>query len=155
MTPCQKLLKQEGTARRIESMQQSSATLSLHLWFLGVAEDCCMLSILLAVPSCFNSFWHGVIPTSYFIFNDFFTLVYLWGYGQYRLEVFQSILFPPPPPPPPPHFLQVLSLSPWGGVLRPYSNNLVVDRFFLGGGTTLRGFDMWGVGPRENGIYVS
>ena len=42
---------------------------SLHLWFLGVAEDCCMLSILLAVPSCFNSFWHGVIPTSYLIFN--------------------------------------------------------------------------------------
>ena len=73
MTPCQKLLKQEGTARRIESMQQSSATPSLHLWFLGVAEDCCMLSILLAVPSCFNSFWHGVIPTSYFIFNDFYT----------------------------------------------------------------------------------
>ena len=65
--------KQEGTARRIESMQQSSATPSLHLWFLGVAEDCCMLSILLAVPSCFNSFWHGVIPTSYFIFNDFYT----------------------------------------------------------------------------------
>ena len=26
MTPCQKLLKQEGTERRIESMQQSSAT---------------------------------------------------------------------------------------------------------------------------------
>ena len=70
MTPCQKLLKQEGTARRIESMQQSSATPSLHLWFLGVAEDCCMLSILLAVPSCFNSFWHGVIPTSYY---DFYT----------------------------------------------------------------------------------
>ena len=69
----QKLLKQEGTARRIESMQQSSATPSLHLWFLGVAKDCCMLSILLAVPSCFNSFWHGVIPTSYFIFNDFYT----------------------------------------------------------------------------------
>ena len=54
-------------------MQQSSATHSLHFWFLGVAEDCCMLSILLAVPSCFNSFWHGVIPTSYFIFNDFYT----------------------------------------------------------------------------------
>ena len=77
MTPCQKLLKQEGTARRIESMQQSSATPSLHLWFLGVAEDCCMLSILLAVPSCFNSFWHGVIPTSYFIFNDFYTCMYM------------------------------------------------------------------------------
>ena len=77
MTPCQKLLKQEGTARRIESMQQSSATPSLHLWFLGVAEDCCMLSILLAVPSCFNSFWHGVIPTSYFIFNDFYTCIHI------------------------------------------------------------------------------
>ena len=48
---------------------------SLHLWFLGVSEDCCMLSILLAVPSCFNSFWHGVIPTSYFIFNDFYTCI--------------------------------------------------------------------------------
>ena len=80
MTPCQKLLKQEGTARRIESMQQSSTTPSLHLWFLGVAEDCCMLSILLAVPSCFNSFWHGVIPTSYFIFNDFYTCNY-YGYN--------------------------------------------------------------------------
>ena len=54
-------------------MQQSSATPSLHLWFLGVAEDCCMLSFLLAVPSCIYSFWHGVIPTSYFIFNDFYT----------------------------------------------------------------------------------
>ena len=71
-----KLLKQEGTARRIESMQQSSTTPSLHLWFLGVAEDCCMLSILLAVPFYFNSFWHGVIPTSYFIFNDLYTCVY-------------------------------------------------------------------------------
>ena len=73
MTQCQKLLKEEGTARRSESMQQSSTTQSLHLWFLGVAEDCCMLSILLAVPSCFNSFWHGVIPTYYIIFNDFYT----------------------------------------------------------------------------------
>ena len=81
MTPCQKLLKQEGTARRIESMQQSSATPSLHLWFLGVAEDCCMLSILLAVPSCFNSFWHGVIPTSYFIFNDFYTCIHRVSYS--------------------------------------------------------------------------
>ena len=61
-------------------MQQSSATPSLHLWFLGVAEDCCMLSILLAVPSCFNSFWHGVIPTSYFIFNDFYTCIIMLVY---------------------------------------------------------------------------
>ena len=79
MTLCQKLLKQEGTARRIESMQQSSAIPSLHLWFFGVAEDCCMLSILLAVPSCFNSFWHGVIPTSYFIFNDFYTCYIIYA----------------------------------------------------------------------------
>ena len=28
-----------------------------------------MLSLLLAVPSCIYSFWHGVIPTSYFIFT--------------------------------------------------------------------------------------
>ena len=39
----------------------------------GIAEECCMLSILLAVSSCFNIFWHGLIPTSYFIFNDFYT----------------------------------------------------------------------------------
>ena len=25
------------------------------------------------MPSCVYSFWHGVIPTSYFIFNDFYT----------------------------------------------------------------------------------
>ena len=30
MTPCQKLLKQEGTVRRIESIQQSSATPKNH-----------------------------------------------------------------------------------------------------------------------------
>ena len=28
-----------------------------------------MLSLLLAVRSCIYSFWHGVIPTSYFIFT--------------------------------------------------------------------------------------
>ena len=92
MTPCQKLLKQEGTARRIESMQQSSATPSLHLWFLGVAEDCCMLSILLAVPSCFNSFWHGVIPTSYFIFNDFYTC----NIRSCVIDIFHTTLQVPP-----------------------------------------------------------
>ena len=32
-----------------------------------------MLSLLLTVPSCIHSFWHGVIPTSYFIFKDFYT----------------------------------------------------------------------------------
>ena len=58
-------------------MQQSSATPIPTSWFLGVAEDCCMLSIL-ELPSCFNSFWHGVIPTSYFIFNDFYTCHKVW-----------------------------------------------------------------------------
>ena len=46
--------------------------------FLGVAEDCCMLSILLAVPSCTYSFWHGVIPTSYFIFILVLILTIKW-----------------------------------------------------------------------------
>ena len=73
MTPCQKLLKQEGTARRIETMQQSSATPKKQRCREGVVEGCCMFSILLAVPSCFNSFWHSVIPISYFILNDFYT----------------------------------------------------------------------------------
>ena len=39
-----------------------------------VAEDCCMLSTL---PSCIYSLWHGVIPTSYFIFNDFLSCRYM------------------------------------------------------------------------------
>ena len=64
-------------------MQQSSATPSLHLDFWGVAEDCCMLSILLAVPSCTYSFWHGVIPTSYFIF----ILVYTIYEGEESVEI--------------------------------------------------------------------
>ena len=34
-----------------------------------------MLSLLLVVPSCSCSFGHGVIPTSYFIFNDFCTCI--------------------------------------------------------------------------------
>ena len=89
MTPRQKLLKQEGTARRIESMQQSSATPKKQRCREGVAEDCCMLSIL-TVPSCFNSFWHGVIPTFYFIFNDFYTCsthFFSHKYGQHMFVV--------------------------------------------------------------------
>ena len=47
-----------------------------------------MLSILLAVPSCFNSFWHGVIPTSYFIFNDFYTCINVYTQDHtYILQV--------------------------------------------------------------------
>ena len=38
MTPCQKLQIQEGTARRSESIQQSSATTSLHLSFWGLRK---------------------------------------------------------------------------------------------------------------------
>ena len=41
----------------------------LRKWKVHVEKrkkDCCMLSLLLAVPSCIYSFWHGVIPTSYF-----------------------------------------------------------------------------------------
>ena len=34
----------------------------------GVAEDCYILLTLPTVPSCVTCFWHGVIPTSYFIF---------------------------------------------------------------------------------------
>ena len=34
----------------------------------GVAEDCSQIN--LAVPSCIYSFWHSVIRTSYFLFND-------------------------------------------------------------------------------------
>ena len=69
-------------------MQQSSATPKNQRCREGVAEDCCMLSILLAVPSCFNSFWHGVIPTSYFIFNDFYTCsthFFSHKYGKHTL----------------------------------------------------------------------
>ena len=56
MTLCQKLLKQEGTTTRIESMQQSSATPLPTSRVLGVAEDCCMLSIILAVPCCSGTY---------------------------------------------------------------------------------------------------
>ena len=61
MTPCQKLLKQEGTARKIESMQQCRE---------GVAEDCCMLSILL-VSTVFGTV-ASLHPTSFLMI---FTLV--------------------------------------------------------------------------------
>ena len=54
----------------VESMQQSSATPSLHLGFLGLQKIVACSQPYLAVASCIYSFWHGVIPTSYFIFND-------------------------------------------------------------------------------------
>ena len=64
-------------------MQQSSATPQNKRCRDWVAEDCCMLSLLLALPSCIYSFWHGVIPTSYFIF----TLVSLIFYPGLALTV--------------------------------------------------------------------
>ena len=45
-----------------------------------------MLSLLLAVPSCIYSFWHGVIPTSYFILM-IFILVSLISYPGLALTV--------------------------------------------------------------------
>ena len=78
MTPCQKLLKQEGTARRIESMQQSSATPKNQRCREGVAEDCCMLSILLAVPRRFL-FQHTVSslhPTSFLMIFTHVPLIF-------------------------------------------------------------------------------
>ena len=56
-------------------MQQSSATPSLHLGFLGLRKIVACSQPYLAVASCIYSFWHGVIPTSYFIFNDFYTCI--------------------------------------------------------------------------------
>lgn len=44
----------------------------------------------------------------------------------------------------------VASFSLWGGVMRPLnSSSSICDRFFLGGPTTVRGFGMWGLGPRK------
>ena len=39
--------------------------------------------------------------------------------------------------------------------MRAYSPTKLTDNFFLGGATSLRGFGMWGAGPRENGKYIS
>ena len=70
MTPCQKLLKQEGTAR---CMQQSSATPINRDVGRGLRK---IVACSQSFSQCLlvsTSFWHGVIPTSYFIFNDFYT----------------------------------------------------------------------------------
>ena len=72
MTPCQKLLKQEGSAR-IESMQQSSATPSLHLGFWGLrkivacsqSSHCLLVSIVFGAVSSLH-------PTSFLMI---FTLI--------------------------------------------------------------------------------
>ena len=45
----------------------------------------------------------------------------------------------------------VFSVSLWTGFLKPLSPSKINDRFLLGGPTTLRGFGLWGIGPREQG----
>ena len=43
---------------------------SLHLIFVGGFQKIVAYShFFLSGPSCITSFWHGVIPTSYFIFH--------------------------------------------------------------------------------------
>ena len=77
MTPCQ-TVETRSTARRIESMQQSSATPKKSRCREGVAEDCCMLSILLAVLLVSTVF--GTVSSLhpiYFIFNDFYTCMHV------------------------------------------------------------------------------
>ena len=58
---------------RSESMQQSSVTPSLHLFF-GVGCEKLLHTLTSTLQglldrSCINSFWHGFIPTSFFIFT--------------------------------------------------------------------------------------
>ena len=36
--------------------------------------------------------------------------------------------------------------------MRAYTPTKLTDNFFLGGATSLRGFGMWGAGPRQNGM---
>ena len=74
MTPCQKLLKQEGTVRRIESMQQSSATPSLHLWGLRKIVACSQSSSQCLLVSTVFGTVSSLHPTSFF--NDFYTCIY-------------------------------------------------------------------------------
>ena len=59
-----------------------------------------------------------------------------------------------PPPPPPPSLPQVVSWSLWGGYLYALTPSKINDRFLLGGPSTLRGFGMWGAGPRERGFSL-
>ena len=42
-------------------------------FFFGLRKIVACSQPYLAVASCIYSYWHGVIPTSYFIFNDFDT----------------------------------------------------------------------------------
>ena len=72
-------------------MQQSSATPKNKDVGRGLRKIVTCSQPYLAVLSCLYSFWHGVIPTSYFIFNDFYTCnTYNW-----RLSFHVLFLRPP------------------------------------------------------------
>ena len=58
-------------------MQQSSATPYLHLSFWGLWKIVACSQSYLAGLSCVNSFRHSVIPTSYCIFNEFYTCIHV------------------------------------------------------------------------------
>ena len=62
MTPCQKLVIQEGkVGMRVYQNGQSSATPQKQGGCRRLLHT--LTPIYLAGPSCINSFWHGVIPT--------------------------------------------------------------------------------------------
>ncbi|XP_071957142.1 sorting and assembly machinery component 50 homolog B-like [Antedon mediterranea] len=53
-------------------------------------------------------------------------------------------------------FNSVISCTLQGGLMKPYkgTTSLIADRFFLGGPTSVRGFQMRSIGPREDGDYL-
>ena len=71
MRLCQKLLTQEGTFLQHATIFCNPLPTSE---FLGVVEDClhAFNATYFAVPSCVNSFWSGVLCTSYLICNDLY-----------------------------------------------------------------------------------
>ena len=47
---------------------------------------------------------------------------------------------------------KVLGVSIWCGLIKPFTAaSKINDRFLLGGATTIRGFEMWGLGPNVQG----
>ena len=88
MTPCQKLLKQEGTARRIESMQQSSATPQNQICREGVAEDfaCSQSSSQCLLVSTVFGMVSSLHPTSFLMIFTLVPLIFFsHKYGQHTL----------------------------------------------------------------------
>ena len=61
--------KTENTRKHCKVGLRACNNPSLHLCFSGLQKIVAYSQPYLAVLSCIYSFWHGVIPTSYFIFN--------------------------------------------------------------------------------------